>query len=124
MHRRVLTAQFKVRGDYTATFTRDDTTDLGLLRRPANKASVSTIWLPTDKLSITTTFLYVSSWVDYNRSGTFLRMEAPGYKSVKVAAEYAVTDNVTLFGRIENLFDGNTRIPLVLTVRDLAFLAA
>jgi vitamin B12 transporter len=75
-----------------------------LLRRPANKASLSAIWSPIDKMKVTTTFLYVSPWVDVDRS-TFLTILQPGYELARVAVEYSLTDNWTLFGRIENLFN-------------------
>jgi vitamin B12 transporter len=74
------------------------------LRRPVNKASLSAISYPIDKMTVTTTFLYVSPWVDVDRS-TFVRIVQPGYELARVAAEYTLTDNWTLFGRIENLFN-------------------
>jgi vitamin B12 transporter len=100
----VVNPQLWLRADYTYTEARDDTTGLALLRRPANKASVSAIWSPIDKMTVTTTFLYVSPWVDVDRS-TFVRIVQPGYDLARVAAEYTLTDNWTLFGRIENLFN-------------------
>jgi vitamin B12 transporter len=62
------------------------------------------IWSPIDKLTVTTTLLYVSPWVDVDRS-TFVRIVQPGYELARVAAEYTLTDNWTLLGRIENLFN-------------------
>ena len=100
----IVSNRLTLRADYTYTEARDDTTGLALLRRPTNKASLSAIWSPIDKMKVTTTFLYVSPWVDVDRS-TFLTIVQPGYDLARVAAEYAVTDNWTLFGRIENLFN-------------------
>ncbi|HTV26874.1 MAG TPA: TonB-dependent receptor [Xanthobacteraceae bacterium] len=100
----IVSKQLRLRADYTYTEARDDITGLALLRRPANKVSASAIWLPIDKLSITATLLYVSSWSDINRS-TYLTMIQPGYTTARIAAEYAVNDNWTLFARIENLFN-------------------
>jgi len=34
-----------------------------------------------------------------------VRIVQPGYELARVAAEYTLTDNWTLFGRIENLFN-------------------
>ena len=70
----------RLRADYTYTEARDDTTGLALLRRPVNKASVSAVWSPIDKLTVTTTLLYVSPWVDVDRS-TFVRIVQPGYSA-------------------------------------------
>ncbi len=108
----VVTDQLKVRGDYTATFTRDDTTDLGLLRRPANKASLSTIWTPIDRLSVSTTVLYVSSWVDISRDGSIPRLDAPAYTTVNVAANYEIDRHVTVFARINNLLNRQYEDPI------------
>ena len=55
-------------------------------------------------MTATTTLLYLSPWVDGDRS-TFVRIVQPGYELARVAAEYTLTDNWTLFGRIENLFN-------------------
>ena len=100
----IVNPRLRLRADYTYTEARDDTTGLALLRRPVNKASLSAIWYPIDKMTVTTTFLYVSPWVDVDRS-TFVRIVQPGYELARVAAEYTLTDNWTLFGRIENLFN-------------------
>jgi len=100
-----VTDQLKVRGDYTATFTRDETTGLGLLRRPNNKASLSAIWTPIDRLSLSTTILYVGSWVDINRNGSIPRLDAPQYTTVNIAANYEVDKHLTAFARVDNLFN-------------------
>jgi vitamin B12 transporter len=103
----VVSEQLKVRADYTATFTRDETTDLGLLRRPANKVSLSTIWTPIDHLTLSSTVLHVSSWVDVNRdTAVFIpRLDAKPYTTVNVAANYDVDKHVTVFARADNLFN-------------------
>lgn len=110
----VVTEQLKVRADYTATLTRDETTDLGLLRRPGNKASLSTIWTPVDRLTLSTTVLYVSSWVDVNRdTNTFIpRMNAPPYTTVNIAANYEVDKHLTIFARADNLFNYQYQNPI------------
>ena len=99
--------QLKLRADYTRTFTRDEDTGLGLLRRPGNKASLSAIWTPRDRLTLSTTVLYVSSWIDVNRdTSTFIpRLDAPAYTIVNVAGNYRVDDHVTVFARADNLFN-------------------
>ena len=55
-------------------------------------------------MKVTTTFLYVSPWVDVDRS-TFLTIVQPGYDLARVAAEYALTENWTVFGRDRELFN-------------------
>jgi vitamin B12 transporter len=109
-----LTEQLTMRADYTYTSTRDKTTGLGLLRRPAHKASLSTIWTPVDRLTVSTTVLYVSSWVDVNRdTAVFIpRLDAPAYATVNVAANYEVDKHVTLFARADNLFNRQYQNPI------------
>src|SRR5450631_247908 len=95
----------KVRADYTYTQTLDETTGLGLLRRPAHKASVATIWNPVDPLTLSATVSYTSSGVDTGRVGSPARLDTPSFTLVNLAANYAVDKRLTLFGRVANLFN-------------------
>jgi vitamin B12 transporter len=110
----VINSQWKVRGDYTYTGTRDLTTDLGLLRRPGHKWSETTVWTPVDRLSLSSTVLYVSSWVDVNRdTAVFIpRLNAPAYTTVNLAANYDVTKNLTVFAHADNLLDRHYQNPV------------
>ena len=103
----------KLRADYTTTVTRDETTDLGLLRRPGNKESLSTVWTPDERLTLTATLVHVSSWVDVNRdTAVFIpRLDAPAYTAFNVAAAYDVDKHVTLFARADNLFSEQYQVP-------------
>jgi vitamin B12 transporter len=109
-----ITDHLKVCGDYTYTHTRDEATGLGLLRRPANKASLAAIWKPTDRFSLSTTIVYFSSWVDVNRdTAVFIpRLDAPSYTTVNLAANYEVDKYITVFGRIDNLFNRQYENPI------------
>jgi vitamin B12 transporter len=100
-----ITDRFEVRFDYTYTDARDDTTDLELLRRPRNKASLSANWRPTDRLSLSATLLYVGSQVDGNRSFSIQRLNTPDYYLVNLAGEYDLGRGFTVFARIDNLLD-------------------
>jgi len=104
--------QLLLRADYTAIFTRDETTDLGLLRRPGSKASLSVIWTPTAPLTLTTTVLYVGPWVDISRDGGIPRVDAPAYTTINIAADYTVNDKITAFGRIDNLLNKQYEVPI------------
>jgi vitamin B12 transporter len=110
----VINDQLRVRADYTYTDARDADTGLRLLRRPADKVSVSAFWTPLDRLTVTTTFLYVSSWVDVSRGGSVFipRLDAPAYTTVNLSADYRASKNVTLFARIDNLFDREYENPI------------
>jgi vitamin B12 transporter len=100
-----VTDRFKVRGDYTYTDAIDDTTGLELLRRPRHKASLNVVWLPTDRLTISATALYVGSQVDGDRSFSIQRLDTDPYFVVNLAADYHLGKGVTLFARIDNMFD-------------------
>jgi vitamin B12 transporter len=108
-----VTDQLKVRVDYTTTHTRDEATDLGLLRRPGNKTSVSAVWTPLNELTIAAQLVHVSSWVDVNRdTAVFIpRLDAPAYTTVNIAGNYVVNKNVTVFARADNLFNEQYQNP-------------
>ena len=109
----VVNDRLKIRGDYTYTHARDESTDLELLRRPTNKASLTGDWNPIDRLTLSTTVLYVSSWVDVNRdTAVFIpRMDTPSYTTVNIAANYDVDKNLTVFARADNLFNVQYQVP-------------
>jgi vitamin B12 transporter len=93
----------KVRADYTVTRAIDADTGLQLLRRPKEKISVTTIWNPIDPLTLSATVLHVSDWIDVDRAGDPGNIVAPGYTVVNLRADYAINDQLKLFGRIDNL---------------------
>ncbi len=107
-----VTEWFKVRADYTRTFTRNQATDLGLLRRPGNKVSLAAIWNPIDRFTLSTTVLYVSSWVDITRTGDIPRLNAPDYTTVNLAANYEVDKHLSVFARADNLFNRQYQNPI------------
>jgi vitamin B12 transporter len=92
----------KVRADYTVTRAIDADTGLQLLRRPKEKFSVTTIWNPIDPLTLSATVLHVSDWIDIDRAGDPGNIVAPGYTVVNLRADYAINDQLKLFGRIDN----------------------
>ena len=106
-----LRSRVNLRADYTYTEARDDLTGLELLRRPMNKASLTALWKATDRLTVTGQVLYVGSWLDYNRPGT-AELMAPGYTLVNLAANYAVTERISMFARINNLLNQQYEDPL------------
>jgi vitamin B12 transporter len=92
----------KVRSDYTFTRTVDTDTGLQLLRRPKEKFSVTALWNPIDPLTLSATLLHVSDWSDIDRN-TGAPVSAPGYTIVNLRADYAINDQLKLFGRIDNV---------------------
>jgi vitamin B12 transporter len=105
------TDTLRFRLDYTYTQTRDEGTGLRLRRRPANKVTAAAIWNPIERATITATVLHTSSWLDYDRFGGTL-LDAPAFTTVNLAANYDIDQHVSVFGRIDNLFDKKYEVPI------------
>jgi vitamin B12 transporter len=97
--------------DYTYTVAQDDLLHEELLRRPRDKWNLDARWRPIPKLSLEADVLTVSPWVDGNRDFSDPRLPAPGYTTVNVAANYELTHALTLYGRVNNLFDAQYQDP-------------
>src|SRR5262249_20643664 len=95
------------------TFTRaiDATTSTQLLRRPKHKWSTTATWLPIDPLMLSATVLQVSDWLDVTRDGSASGIVAAGYTIVNLRGDYAISDQVKLFGRVDNLFNRHYQNP-------------
>lgn len=118
-----LTPEFKVRADYTFTLAKDEIAHWELLRRPRHKASVTATWTPVEKLTLSATLIYTGQRVDGNRDFSISRMQAPGAAIVNVAAEYKATEQLTVFGRVDNLFDKRYENPVGFLVPGLSAFA-
>jgi vitamin B12 transporter len=97
--------------EYTFTQATDDILHEELLRRPKHKFSLNTAWHATSRLSFNATVLRLSSWIDGNRDFSVPRLTAPGYTTVDVAASYTLASHLTLYARINNLFDRRYQNP-------------
>jgi vitamin B12 transporter len=106
-----ITDRVRVRADYTFTRAVDAATGLELLRRPKEKWSANVIWNPIDPLTISATMLHVGSFIDANRDFSIPRLLAPGYTVINLAADYAINDQLKIFGRIDNLFNVHYQNP-------------
>src|SRR5882757_4463572 len=94
-----------LRADYTYTQATDEGTGQELLRRPKHKASLNAGWRATNAISLNATVLTLSSWIDGNRDFSIPRLSAPGYTVVNLAASFDVNKHLSVFGRVDNLFD-------------------
>ena len=115
-----LSPQFKIRADYTFTLAKDETANQELLRRPRHKASLTANWVPIENLNLSATLIYVGDRVDGNRDFSISRMRAPGAAIVNIAAEYKATEKLTVFGRVDNLFDKRYENPVGFLVPGLS----
>ena len=104
--------QLTLRGDYTYTEAFDAPTNEPLKRRPKHKGSVTAVWTPTDQWQVSGTVLAVSEWYDIDRVAyPTVNLWSPGYAVVNVASEYKATEHMTIFGRIDNLFNKHYENP-------------
>jgi vitamin B12 transporter len=101
-----------LRADYTYTQAIDDGADQELVRRPKHKGTLSAAWQVTHVLSVDASVLTVGSWIDGNRDFSIPRLVAPGYTVVNLASSYDLNAHITLFGRIDNLFDRHYQDPI------------
>lgn len=100
-----------LRLDYTYTDARDDVLHQELQRRPRNKWNFDARWQATEQLSMDLDLVSISSFIDVNRDASITRLTAPGYTTVDVAANYDLTKNLTVYGRITNIGDEQYQDP-------------
>ena len=100
-----------LRADYTYTDAIDERTNLALLRRPRHKASLNAAWNATGELQLDATLLYVGPHLDGNRDFSVPRFRKGGEFTADVAASYRLTENFSVFGRLENAFDNTYQSP-------------
>ncbi|HWG72342.1 MAG TPA: TonB-dependent receptor [Steroidobacteraceae bacterium] len=98
--------------DYTFTEATDEVLHQELLRRPKHKVSLNTEWHATKRLSLNATVLSVSSWIDGNRDFSVQRLSAPAYTTADLAASYDLTPHLSVYGRVNNVFDRHYENPV------------
>ncbi len=99
-----LSADIRVRGDYTYTVAKDAIARTELLRRPRHKATLTAGWQVTAPLLISGQLLFVGRARDIDRA-TSASVTLPAFTTVNLAADYKLNDKLSLFGRINNLLD-------------------
>jgi len=116
-----VTNNLDLRADYTNTTAKDDSTGMELVRRPKNKASITAAWQPIDRLTLSSTVLYVGSWLDLDRSGILFPcspgqpstcVNAAPFTTVNLAINYKASDTVNYFMRVDNLFNKQYEDPI------------
>lgn len=115
-----LSDEFNIRGDYTNTVTKNLIAGQELLRRPRHKGSVTAFWTPIPDLTLSATLVVIGSFVDGNRDFSIPRLKAPGFTTVNFAVDYQVSENLSVFGRVDNLFDERYENPTGFLGRGLA----
>jgi vitamin B12 transporter len=93
------------RVDYTNTVTKNEITNQELLRRPRHKGSATAFWTPLPGLTLSGTLVVLGPFVDGARDAFFTPVKNPGFTLVNLAVNYDVSETVSVFGRVDNLFD-------------------
>jgi len=91
--------ELTIRGVYTYDLAQNLDTGSRLLRRPMHSVSLMAAWQATDALDLTLKLRGVGSRID--TGGHVLT----GYATADIGAQYAVTQNLTVEARIENISD-------------------
>lgn len=108
-----VTDDLRVRADYTYTEAIDGKTGLDLKRRPRDKVTVSVGYRATAALFLTGSVTYIGPSEDVNRVFVFGAPDPvlPGYTVANIAADYKLNTNMSLIGRIDNVFDERYQSP-------------
>ena len=93
--------RLELKGQYTATLTRDLMTNARLPRWPVDQASLSLYYQPIDSLSMILDFRYVGA--RFNRSMERDRMGS--FEVVNLAVNYEISEQFQAYIRVDNLFD-------------------
>jgi vitamin B12 transporter len=93
-----------LRADYTYTDAIDAAAHVALARVPHHKLGATADWQVLPDLSLAATLLFQGPQADVDREfGTPVRLAA--FTTVSLAASYRLTQNWSLFGRVENATD-------------------
>ncbi len=93
-----------IAGNFTYTDAVNEVTGAKLIRIPENAAFAEINWKATEKLSVTLTGRYNSAEDDLDPDA-FLATTNKSWTRFDLAARYAVSDKLELYGRVENLTD-------------------
>lgn len=91
-----------IQANYTYLDAKDRRTGRDLPRRPQDTLNASIDWTVIDGVDVGAALRYVGKQRD-TASATSAILDS--YTTVDLTARWAVLDNVSLFGRVENLFD-------------------
>jgi vitamin B12 transporter len=95
-----------LRGNYTYTRSRDNTTGFARLRIPENKGSVNINYNFLERANINLNIVIVGDRDDIDFSSfPFTRVRLPGYTVVNLAGSYDFNQYLKAYVRIDNVFD-------------------
>jgi vitamin B12 transporter len=96
----------EVEANYTYTDAEEETTEEKLLRRAKHRANAQLNFIPMEGVNLNINGLYVGTREDQVYVGWLPeRIELESFFLINVAGSVKVMDQLTVFGRIHNLFD-------------------
>jgi len=103
-------AGLTVSATYTYTDSEDKTTGEKLIRIPEHRITLDIACAVTERLALNVSLLHIAERNDryYDRS-MFASVDTTtdDYTIANISASYDVTDNITVFGRVENVTDAD-----------------
>ncbi len=96
--------KLSVDANYTYSDAKDRVTGLALVRRPKHSLNAGVDWQPIEKLTLRAALQLFSKSADTDFE-TFTRTSLDGYALVALKASYDLTNQFSLYGRVENLGD-------------------
>lgn len=92
-----------LKASYTYTIAENETTDRWLARRPRHMASLLADWSPIENLNVGGALRGYGKQLD----STFSNKVNNAFIVADMDAAYALTSNLSVYGRVENLFNAN-----------------
>ncbi|MHA1536431.1 MAG: TonB-dependent receptor plug domain-containing protein [Alphaproteobacteria bacterium] len=97
--------------NYTYLRAEDRVTGAELVRRPRHSFNAELAWKPVKKASISLAVHVIGRRTDFQAIAPFGRVKLPHETTVKVAGSYKINKYLTVFARLENLFDSKFEEP-------------
>jgi vitamin B12 transporter len=96
-----VTGNINIKAGYTYLDTEDKDTGQRLPQRPKDKLNMS-VEFNTKNISVIANYTFVGKRFD-----SWVTRDLPSYSLVNLAGNYKVTECVTIFARIDNIFDAD-----------------
>ena len=96
-------AAWKIRAAYTYLLAYNATTKLSLLRRPKHKGYLSVTYSGIPRFVAEGRVTFVGSRADISNDFPFSRIKLAGFGKFDARVSYKLSDNISLFARVENI---------------------
>ncbi len=97
--------------NYTYLRAEDRMTGAELVRRPRHSFNAEIAWKPVERASISLAVHVIGTRTDFQAVSPFARTNLPHETTVRVAGSYKINKYLTVFARMENLFDSKFEEP-------------